>query len=135
MKPFMRLDTSGLRRTLERKAREWDPQIGAVLTLVGKRTVDLLRSYTGKRNKRGRTVHPGGWGDKTFTLRDSFFYEVVHERPGVWALVIGNTARHAHLVEAVDGIFVVRGIAEPGGPVDVALRQAVHEISPEWEVE
>lgn len=128
----MELDLASLRNTLQARAREWDPQIGEILELVGARTVEYLRSYTSERNQAGRPVHPGGWGDRTFTLRDSYFYEV-HREPGSWVLILGNTGAHAHLVEAT-GKFVVRGITEPGGPVHVALKKAVGDIAPDWRV-
>lgn len=133
MKPGVNLDLASLRQTLEARTKEWDPKVGEILNRVGPRVVEILRSYTGEKNRRGRPVHPGGWGDKTFNLRDSYFWEVQRE-PGHWVLLVGNTAPHAHLIEAIDGMFVVRGITEPGGPVEAALRQAVQEIAPDWVV-
>lgn len=132
MIPHMELDLVGLKRTIEAHAKDADPKIGEILDLVGARTVDFLRSYTGDRNKKGRRVHPGGWADRTHNLERSFFYEV-HREPDGWVLIVGNTARHAHLVEA-RGMFVVRGIEEAGGPIHQALVRAVREIAPDWKM-
>lgn len=132
MRPYLQLDMSEMRQRLEARAKEGDKKLGQVLDEVGALTVAFLRSYTAEKNRAGRPKHPGGWADRTFKLRDSYFWEVQRE-PGHWVLLIGNTAPHAHLVEA-DGMFVVRGIAEPGGPVETALRQAVQELAPDWVV-
>lgn len=133
MKPGVKLDLASLRQTLEARTKGAEPKLGEILERVGARVVELLRGYTGEKNRRGRPMHPGGWADKTFSLREGFYHKVRREGGGV-VLEIGNDARHAHLVEALDGIFVVRGIAEPGGPVEAALRQAVQELAPEWVV-
>jgi hypothetical protein len=37
-------------------------------------------------------------------------------------------------VEARDGYFVVSGVTAAGGPVDRALREAIAEIAPGWEM-
>lgn len=128
----MELDLVDLKRAIEAHAREADPKIGEILEVVGARTVEFLRSYTGERNKKGRRVHPGGWADRTHNLEQSYDYEVQRETGG-WVLIVFNTARHAHLVEA-RGMFVVRGIEEAGGPIHQALVRAVREVAPDWKV-
>lgn len=132
----MELDLVGLRRTIEAHAKDGPqgahPIIPDILDLVGKTTIEFLRSYTGDRNKKGRRLHPGGWADRTHNLERSYFYEVQREQGG-WVLIVGNTARHAHLVEA-RGMFVVRGIEEGGGPIHRALVRAVATIAPDWQV-
>jgi len=107
--------------------------LGALLERVGERTVELLQSYTGGTKKDGRRIHPGAWADRTGNLADHYGYQVDHDT-GVWRLVIYNSAKHAHLLEALDGYFVVRGIMDKGGPVWDALTQAVRELAPEWRV-
>lgn len=118
---------------LEARLQEELESMAMVLDRVGERTVELLQSYVGGRTRDGRLKHPGGWADRTGGLADSYDYEVTSDG-GRWRLTILNTARHAGLVEALDGYFVVRGITEPGGPVQTALAQAVQELAPGWSV-
>lgn len=132
MRPYLQLDMSEMRQRLEARAKEGDKKLGQILEEVGALTVAFLRSYTTEKNRAGRPKHPGGWADKTFKLRDSYYYEVQREA-GAWLLIIGNTGRHAQLVEAT-GKFVVRGVTEPGGPVEEALRKAVAQLAPDWVV-
>lgn len=133
MKTTVTVDTQDLRQSFEKRKREREKQMLAVLERVGIRVVELLTSFTGEKNKRGRRTHPGGWADRTFKLATSFGYEVKRTGSG-WILTILNDAPHAHLIEAINGMYVVRGVADPGGPVQQALIQAVGEIAPEWRV-
>ena len=133
MRPRVELDFASMKRRLEARVRDFSPTVEEILHLVGERTVEHLRSYTGEQNRRGRPLHPGGWADRTYRLRESF-YSKVRKEDGALVLEIGNTAPHAHLVEARDGMFVVRGVAEPGGPVRRGLAKAVAELAPDWVV-
>lgn len=118
---------------LEARLQEELESMAMVLDRVGERTVELLQSYVGGRTEDGRLKHPGGWADRSGELADSYDYEVTSDG-GRWRLTILNAARHAQMVEALDGYFVVRGITEPGGPVQTALAQAVQELAPGWSV-
>lgn len=129
----VKVDTHSIRRAKEALRRQRDKKIPEVLHRVGERTIEILRSFTGEKNDRGRRMHPGKWADRTGNLSRSYAYEV--SRSGTtWRLTLLNTAPHAHLVEGLGGFFVVRGVADPGGPVSQALRQAVRELAPGWEV-
>lgn len=103
---------------------------GAVLERVGARTVELLQSYVGM-NEEGRRTHPGGWADRRGDMVEGYGFEV-DQTSGGWALTVYNTDKQAHLVEALEGLFVIRGIMDKGGPVSKALKQAFQELAPEW---
>ena len=125
------VDVPALRETLQEIAKDDWELVEEILERVGTRTVELLQSYTGEKKRDGRRMHPGGWADKTFNLMRGYRYEVM-EQGSDWVLVIGNTARHAHLIEMRDGLFVVAGVTDPGGPVEEALQQAIRELAPGW---
>lgn len=127
------VDTRQFHEDLEKAREAKDARMQAIFHRVGGRTVQLHRSFTAQLRKDGRRKHPGGWADRTGTLADSYDYQVDRDT-GVWRLVFFNTARHAHLIEARDGLFVVRGTADPGGPIQQAFQQAVREMAPEWEI-
>lgn len=137
------LDTQALEQRLVEIRRQSLEKLEQLLHRTGQRTVEILRSYDftleprptkkGRRRMDHRPRHPGGWADKTGRLARSYGYEVARTANGV-ALTILNTDAKATLVEARDGYFVVSGVTEAGGPVDRALREAVAELAPGWEV-
>lgn len=137
------LDRRGLQERMRRIQQEGVERLIAVLDRVGERTVEILRSYDGslgprppkkgRRRQDHRPRHPGGWSDVTGRLARSYAYQVMRVGSGV-ALTILNTDQKATLVEAKDGYFVVSGVTEAGGPVDRALREAIAELAPGWEM-
>ena len=132
MRVTVEVDERSLEEEVARIEQETAASIERVLDRVGKRTVEILQGYVGE-TEDGRPAHPGGWGDRTGKLAAGYSYDVTRESDG-WLFELRNTARHAHLIEALDGYFVVRGATEPGGPVWVALAQAVRELMPDWQV-
>lgn len=139
----VKIDTRALEVRLRKLQRESEAQLVAVLHRVGQRTIEILQGYAfdmearpvkkGRKRLDTRPRHPGGWADKSGKLAESYGYEVVAVRNGV-ALTILNTDRKATLIEARDGYFVVSGVTEAGGPVDRALREAIAELAPGWEM-
>lgn len=93
--------------------------------------VTALEAAIAAHEKKDRPAHPGGWGDRTNRLREGYGFEVVAVTDG-FALSIINAARHGHLVEALDGMFVVRGVTDRDGPVQRAIRQAMSEQRVTW---
>lgn len=71
-----------------------------------------------------RPAHPGGWADVTDDLRKKY-YTTVEWVDGGWRLTVGNSSEHAAYVEAMDGLFVVHGVMEPGGPVAKSIKKAI----------
>lgn len=131
LRPAPALDELGTRvRQLETRA---DDRAFRLLDAAGARTVAFLRSLTAGVSRDGRRLHPGGWADRTGETADSFSYRIERRGPG-WRLVIENDSRAAVELEEMDGIFVVSGVADPGGPVEQAMRAAVDEVAPGWVV-
>jgi hypothetical protein len=139
-------DLTEFRREVERERRRDAQNAVRVLNLVGKRTVEYLQSEIGvdappahtsrakwDRRKAGRPAHPGGWADRSGRLSDGYGYRIVITPAGP-GLELYNDAAHAHLVEAMDGFFVLTGVTESGGPVDRALRLAIREVAPHWKI-
>jgi hypothetical protein len=88
---------------------------------------------TGAR-ETGRQAHPGHWADVTGQLALAYAWTVTRVGSGV-VLVLSNSAEYAAALEARDGYFVLSGVADPGGPVDLALRAAIARVAPDWRVE
>lgn len=112
-----------------------------MLESVGRETIAFLRSLTeetrpalrvGQPNRR---AHPGGWADVTSQLANSYDFTVTREGTRGVVLTLLNSAEHAAYLEARDGYFVLRGVTEPGGPVDKAIRAAVRVVAPDWRVD
>ena len=108
-------------------------KIGTVLEEVGRSVIQALKAYTG-RTEDGRVAHPGGWGDRTGKLAASYTYTVERLGGGGSRLTLANSAGHAVLLEAHDGYYVLRGIEEPGNPLDVAFRTSLARHLPGWEL-
>lgn len=80
-----------------------------------------------------RPAHPGGWADVEFDLRDRYYARVDWAGDG-WRLIVGNRSDHAVWVEARDGMFVVEGIMEPGGPVSQSIAKAMKALGLNWKI-
>jgi hypothetical protein len=110
------------------------------LEATGIKTVEFLRSFTSEVRppKRGATeprpAHPGHWADVSSHLALSYGSHVEHGEQGGYRLVMTNSAEYAAALEARDGFFVLSGVTERGGPVEMALREAVASIAPDWTV-
>lgn len=128
------------------KALETDAltKIELVAQAVGAETIAYLRSLTSEirppaRRPSGvmtgpRRAHPGHWADVTSQLANSYWFEVSKSEAGV-ILAIGNHAEYAIWLEVRQGFFVVKGVAEPGGPVSRAMAKVVPQIAPGWVVQ
>ena len=115
---------------------EWRPALAR-----SRRTGNLYQpSFIGPRRANSRIqlegprrAHPGHWADRSGQLALSYSYEVTADANGV-SLAIRNTAEYAFWVEVHDGFFVVSGVMDEGGPVDVAFRAIVARLFPDWRV-
>jgi hypothetical protein len=111
----------------------------AVLSEVGRQVIDYLRSLTSEMRppvQAGgamRAAHPGHWADVTGALAAGYSFKVEDVENGV-QLVLLNDVGYAAFLEAHDGFFVLKGVADEGGPVSLAVRTVVPEIMPGWEV-
>lgn len=151
--PDMQDFMSGIEQTI-------DGWVVEILNLVMLDVVTYLKSYTSKKNPprykrkyninaaqfgvarvkltaktRGsinpdRPAHPGGWSDVEGDLRDKYYGRVEVSPNGGHRLVIGNRSEHAAYVEAMDGLFVVTGVFQPGGPVMRALNKYLKKHAP-----
>ena len=116
-----------------------EDKIFRVLQMVGINTIAYLRSFTARRSppvRRGegsRAQHPGGWADVTSNLANAYTWKVTRDEGGA-TLVLSNSMEYAAYLEARDGFFVLRGVAEPGGPVEQALKEAAAVVAPGWVV-
>lgn len=126
------IDQSDRRELVETRRRGREKEVRQLLERVGQRVVELLAGFMAERTRDGRRKHPGGWADRTGRMAESYEYEVERTSNG-WSLTILNTAWYAAIVEAKEGLFVVRGVAEKGGPVHRAFREALRELAPHLE--
>jgi hypothetical protein len=114
-------------------------KIRLVLESVGAETIAHLKSITDERRPpaRGtlgeRFAHPGHWADVTGVLANSYGWEIQPTENG-WRLILSNTAEYAIHLEARHGFFVLTGVADPGGPVEEALKDVASKIAPSWSV-
>jgi len=129
----------GIAEALAPLDRDNTTKVRQLLNAVGLKTVAYLRSQTSERRPpvraggNERPAHPGHWADISGQLAASYDKDV-QETPGGYRLVMTNSAEYAAALEARDGFFVLSGVTDPGGPLEVALRQAVATIAPEWTV-
>src|SRR4051812_20452932 len=140
------------------KSEEMDVDEKALLllTFVGEEVIAFLRSYTGNKiaehkslvprhpdQQEGfarpepylgtRLTHPGGWADVSGDLMRKYKFRVDNDGNG-WRLAIINNSEHAVFVEAMAGLFVVHGVLDPSGPVERALKKAMKQLTPGWQL-
>lgn len=101
--------------------------------VVGNETIAYLRSLTdtmrppARAGEGMRRAHPGGWADVRGTLAGSYTYKVEATEFGA-RLTLINTAEYAVYLELMDGYYVLSGVGEPGGPIEMILRKNAEKI-------
>lgn len=126
-------------RELERVRISELQKVEALLEVTGREVVAYLRSLTGETRpavrpgQPSRRAHPGHWADVTGILSNSYDFRVERDGEGV-SLILLNSAEYAAELEVRDGYFVLKGVTDPGGPVEQALREVLPRIAPGWEV-
>lgn len=112
---------------------------GFILELVGSQVIAYLRSLTGnmrppaRKGEPPRSAHPGGWADITGNLALAYAYEVTQEPDGA-TLTLTNHMEYAAALEAKDGYFVLKGVADRNGPVEEEIRRIAALVAPDWEI-
>ena len=110
-----------------------------VLDSAGIDTVAFLRSLTTEmrppvRSSEGpRQAHPGHWADITGNLAGAYDARAILIAGGAM-LILSNSMEYAGILEKRDGFFVLRGVTDPGGPLEQELRAAIARIAPSWRV-
>lgn len=90
-------------------------------------------AYEGS-DEQERAAHPGGWADVSGDLARAYAWTVTKEQGGS-TLTLSNHMEYAAALEARDGYFVLKGVMDPGGPVEMALREIIRQVAPDWELQ
>lgn len=132
-------ELQGVTEALNRIERNVNVRLRRVMELIGVRTIEYLKSLTTEvrppatRGGGDRFAHPGHWADRSGHLANSYAW-AVEEGPDGFTLRLTNSADYAIQLEQRDGFFVLSGVTDRGGPMQEALRQAVAEVAPSWQV-
>lgn len=131
----------GLTEMLERVKGDTLKRVQRTMQVVGVETVTYLRSLTKtmrppvRPGEGPRRAHPGGWADVTGNLANAYEWEVdVDAGAGIVTLVLKNGMEYAAYLDARDGYFVLRGVADEGGPVEQALVRILARVAPGMQV-
>ena len=133
------IDQDSFRQALRTAEMEEQRKIELLLEAVGAETVAFLRTLTAETRpgvrpgEPARRAHPGGWADITGNLANAYAYEVQRIPDGA-TLVLSNSMEYSAVLEIRDGYFVLRGVTDPGGPLEQALRRAIPQVAPGWTV-
>lgn len=150
------IDREAFRTSLRALEVQETRKIELLLQSVGFETVAYLRSLTGGegeakgaearvsfRTRAGAQVsfainrsgpaHPGGWRDITGNLANAYAF-TVESHPDGATLVFTNHMEYAAALEARDGYWVLRGVTDPGGPLERKLREVLPRVAPGWEI-
>ena len=139
---MFRLETTtvGLDTVMEALVRAAMSNARAIMEQVGADVIGYLKSLTSEIRPPERDggperhAHPGHWADAgDGDLAASYSYEVQADARQV-ILILRNTSAHAVYLEMHEGFFVLRGVADPGGPVEQAMRRAVAQRASGWDV-
>src|SRR5512138_1323271 len=123
-----------LKVSVEEKLRLMAEDIKLQVIAYLKSLTTEVRGPARKRNGEWtgpRRAHPGHWADVESVLVNSYGGEVT-TAPGCVTLVLYNTAEYAVYLDVRMGYFVLRGVTEPGGPVEQAFRLVLQRIAPDW---
>lgn len=134
----MLADTPDVASAIARIEMSTHSKIRQLLELVGITTISYLRSLTDEMrppasaDRPPRRAHPGHWADITSQLALGYSWEIEERGPAEIALVLRNVVEYAIYVDVMEGFFVLRGIADPGGLVYQAIQRAMPIVAPEW---
>jgi hypothetical protein len=77
-----------------------------------------------------RRAHLGHWADRTGVLAANYRYEVTGLGEVVeGSLINDDPGGYGAILEKQGFFFVLNGVMDPGGPVDVILRQTIPRFS------
>lgn len=100
-----------------------DDRIRIVFEAVGAEMFAWLKSLSKEER---------GWASITGHLADSYQPPKVEKIKDGWRLTLANTAYYSVFLEARDGMMVLSGVTDPGGPFEQKLREVCAEIAPEF---
>jgi hypothetical protein len=106
------------------------------LDSIGRETIEYLKSETDEVRPPAysggpeRQAHPGHWADVTGDLKRGYRYTVDRRRTANPTLKLENRSGHAAILEERDGFFVLSEVMDKGGPVERAMKRAVHRFFP-----
>lgn len=137
-------------------------KLAHVLEQVGWETIAYLRSIghglrpPARPGEPPRSAHPGQWADITSNLANAYRFELYAGGARIrWTdagaelrvqgsfteridfpleLRLINGMEYAAELEARDGYWVLSGVADPGGPLESALRTVLARLAPDMEV-
>jgi len=131
------MELEGLTETLKEIEADISVKLRKVADFVGIRTIELLRSYINETRPPVRPGEParkaryGHWADNSGNLARAYDYNV-EQTPNSITIVFSNSMDYAAALDVKEGFFVLRGVADRGGPVEQMLRRAVQELAPDW---
>jgi hypothetical protein len=116
--------------------------------LVGTEVVRRVRLYTSESRPSARLpkrlgggwtgprkAHPGGWGDITHLLEQSYRHEVIRDATEVVLGIINDDPEgYGAELEQRMGFFVVHGLDDPGGLIDQVIMVMIAR-APDWQLE
>jgi hypothetical protein len=106
---------------------------------IGIRTIAHLRELINetrpplRAGEPARKARQGHWADDSGNLARAYSWSPQEDGDSI-SLILENPMEYAAALDVKEGFFVLRGVADKGGPVEQALRAAVKEIEPEWDV-
>lgn len=100
-----------------------EDRIRVVFEEVGTRMVAWLKSLSQEER---------GWANITGHLADSYRPPKVEQVTNGWRLTLANTAFYSVFLEARDGMMVLSGVTDPGGPFDQKLREVCADVAPDF---
>jgi hypothetical protein len=116
-----------------------EQKLRKVADYVGIKTIEHLRDFINETRPPIRPGEParkarrGHWADQSGNLARAYRHEVEVTNNGV-VLVLMNSMEYAAVLDVREGFFVLRGVADKGGPVEMMLRRAIEVIAPDWEL-
>lgn len=133
-------ETEGTDKLIEELQRDALKRLEPLAQQVGDDVIRYLRELIAERQAPwpdpagpGRQERRGHWADRSGELARSYRVEVERDSQSV-RLVLRNDSDHAFWVEVMDGLFVLSGVLEPGGPVDHAFREIAARVAPDFEI-
>jgi hypothetical protein len=140
MKPIIEVaELEGVAESMREFEVDFDKKLRRIADYIGIKTIEYLRDFINETRPPIRPGEParrarrGHWADQSGNLARAYRYEIEVEADGL-TLVLMNSMEYAAALDVKEGFFVLRGVTDKGGPVEMMLRRAINEIVPDWEV-